>query len=385
MTLDKILNTIKRKISAPLVAGALAAGTIMPAYGNEEQPVEEPTEESTKHNVFEGNIVSSNIDSLFKYKNSKDGRVHFEIISDPWVDETNPEDVASNSYSLGLRTPSLNGKLRLSGTVDASHDSENNYSIGATEMVEVLPVDDVIIRAGAIQSTDGKVGGFAGAKFTPKHFTADFDAWHDGTNFDTHGFVAAIIPAGNGNLYLGVGGELGQQGINSVSGWYNTGGTGILTRTEFDIDDNTQSFKALIVPKGYSNGRGHFDFKNHIANRTEMRLVTTGFVHDGWASFDAHSVDGENGHVMAAVYLNNSEEAFSSTGKLFVRPIPEIFLGIGGGYDLDKVNEEHNPRLTIEAYGNVRNNPFDTYVSLDLNLRNGEPNAMAYFGFSGGF
>jgi len=381
MALDKILDKIKRNISAPLVAGALAVGTLMPAYANENNEPEatEEVAEVTKHNVFQGNIVSSNIDSLFMYNNSKGGRVHIEAIGNPW------QEVPGSNYSLGLRTPSLNGKLRLSGTVDVSHDVEDNYSLGATEMLEVLPADDVIIRAGGIQNTDGRIGGFGGAKFTPEHLTTEFEAWYDGTKFDTHGFIAAIIPAGNGNLFLGVGGELGEQGINSVSGWYNTGGTGIFTRTEFDIDDNTQSFKALIVPKGYSHGRGHFEFKSHIANRTEMRAVTTGFIHDGWAPFDAFSVDGEKGHVMVATYVNNSEEAFSGTSKLYIRPIPEIFLGVGGGYDQNKVDDEHNPRFVIEAYASVPDHPFEAYVKLDQNLRTGEPNVMAYFGFAGKF
>ena len=140
MDLEKTIKKIKRKIAAPLVTGTLALGSLMPAYANEEvdSNISEETEQVSdkpKGKIFEGNIVSSNIDSLFTYNHQNDGRVHLEVISDPWTDETNPEDVAINSYSLGLRTPSIDGRLRFSGTVDTNHDFEGNYSIGVTEMV----------------------------------------------------------------------------------------------------------------------------------------------------------------------------------------------------------------------------------------------------------
>ncbi|MBU1111507.1 MAG: hypothetical protein ABIG93_03600 [archaeon] len=375
MKLEKILNTIKRKITAPLIAGALTVGAMMPAYAAEQESVEAAQEDpkKTDESFFQGNLIGSNIDNIVTFNHDNGGRVHYEAVNSPW------QEVPQSDHSLGLRTPSIAGKVRLSGTLDASISSENY--LGATEMVEVLPADNVIIRAGGIQSTSGKMGGFAGAKFTPEHFTADFEAWYDGTKFDTHGFIAGIIPVGNGELYLSIGGELGERDINTTNGWYNVGGTGIFTGTHFDIDNNTQSLKAIIVPKGYSRGRGFNDFYSHINNRTEMRAVTTGFVQDSWAPFDAFAVDGEKGHAAVAVYANNSEEAIGGKAHLYVRPIPQIFLGVGAGYSYDKVAEEHNPNLVLEAYGAVPGTPVEGWITMDQNLRTGEPNVTGYVGF----
>ena len=147
--------------------------------------------EEPKNKIFAGTIASEkSIDTIINYTHSNGAQATAEVLN---------RSLASDSptyFSIGARTPKFFRKsLRLDAIAD--FDTKGNWAY--TAFGEVFPNQDVTLRAGAIQNSNGSLGGFLGCNNSNSLGAFDIDLWYDGKKLGTQGYFAFKIGP---NFYL---------------------------------------------------------------------------------------------------------------------------------------------------------------------------------------
>ena len=365
------------QVAAPVAAGALAGLlAIAPMVSYADTPSANPPVKPA-HSLFVGSLVTgkakgTSLDHIVDYHHNNGAQVTVESIETPLAE---PQ---THALSLGVKTPFLVDRVRLGAVVD-SDVVFNTW--GYTGLVEVVAMPNFIVRAGAMQSSKGVLGGFSGAQFVQNYLTVDFDLWGSSGQFGAQGYVAGVIPAGEKQVYVAVGGDLLKEQINLVAGLINPSGFGFFSRTQVDFLQKKQQGR-VIMGSAFTFTRANFDFRSHILNNTEMRGVTTGYVLDGWAPLDGKATDGQNGHIAASLDWSNDEKLVRGNATLYLRALPSLMFGLGAGYGYNKVTGEHNPTLSGEIYAGIPGTPLDVWAQLQRNLRTGDIDAKGYVGLT---
>jgi len=368
------------KVAAPLAAGALAGViTFMPMVSRADTPVVNPPAKPA-HSLFVGSLVTdkakgTSLDHIVDYHHDSGAQVTVESVETPFAE---PQTHALN---FGVRTPFLVDRVRFSGVLD--NDVRFDHW-GYTGIIEVVAMPDFIVRAGAMQNNKGILGGFGGVQFIHDYLTIDADLWGSDDLFGAQGYVAGVIPAGDKNIYIAVGGDLVKEQINLVAGLINPSGFGFFNRTQIDLLQQRQQGR-VIMGSAFTFTRANFDFRSHLLNNTEMRNVATGYVLDGWGPLDGKATDGQKGYFAVSVDWLNDPTLVHANAIVYLRAMPGLMFGLGAGYGYNKVTGEHNPTLSGEIYASIPRTPLDAWVQLQRNLRTGEIDGKGYVGLTTSF
>lgn len=400
---QQVMKTMRyTTLTTSALIATLMLGTL-PVRAEEPQEPETSTEttiiktqEEKDNSFFSGTVLSPGVvDSLTQYGHTSGAEASLEVIAQPWSAEPQLD------LSIGARTPwamqDSSPRARVSGAVDLS---PINQTAGYTAFVELAPTKDLTIRAGSIghsPTTDLKeyVGGFGGLRVVAPHFTLDVDGWMSTQHGGVHGFAAVSGIGPNDSdrgLYLSVGGKLRadleqtlQEGeLNIVAGWIDKGSFGLYSQTRIDLLGESQEGTIIIAPHSTFT-RGTFDFKSHIRSGTGMRGVSTGYILDGWAPFDASA--GKD-VVIALDWSHNASATSIGTRGYVTIPGADLFVGAGvsGTYHPElEGKEQFDPVLTVEMHAAIPKTPLDAWGQVNVDLQTGEITPVVYFGGAGSF
>ncbi len=378
-----IKTALKRAIKLTLMAATTTAALlacISPTFADDKD----------QNHLFAGSIWSGSqptIDNIVDYRNKNGTKLIVEGITSPWADNSNDQ------LNLALQVPlPFLQQVKIGSYLDLDLGPGEWAN---TSILEVKAMTDLVVRAGSIFDSQGTGGAFFGAKFSNPVVAVDGDMFYGGK--ETQGiqtYVSAMLPLTDsvGSLYISLGGRAGKVAgkemgkVNTLTGLINPGGLGIFNYAGFDITNNTQSGKVIVVPKGSTYKKSSFDFRmGHVFTGTGMINTVTGYTPISWPPFDAHAVDGKTNHVVLSGDWNNSEKVAGGSLELLYRANPEIFFGVGPAYSHDKVEGEHNPRLIAEIAAMIPKTPIETWAKVDANLRTGKVTPTFYAGVIGKF
>lgn len=333
----------------------MGTSVIATLLGSASTSAEEP-----KNRIFAGAIASEkSIDGLVNYTHSNGAQVAAEVLNKNLTD-------AQTYFSAGARTPKF---FRKSLRLDAIADFDTKRNWAYTAFGEVFPNQDVTLRTGAIQSSNGSLGGFLGCNNSNSLGTFDIDIWYDGKKLGTQGYFAVKIGQ---NFYLSIGGNSNEKLVTTSIGWSNPGKFGFYNEAKFDIDNEIQTGKLFIGDKFIFTTQG-FDFRNHFQSGTEMRRVTTGHVLDAWPPFDAFFSE----RFSFTFKWYHDKQSTNLDGRFFYRIMPQVFVGNGLSYIYDK---EHKPIIDLQVYSAIPRTPLEAWVDFNINLLTVKTSVTAYFG-----
>ncbi len=370
LTLDVVkeveMKTIKNTLRILSAAVALASA---PAYADS--------------SLFAGNITSRDskgsltLDTLANAKSDNGSEVIVEATN------INPnEDSRSNNFSLGIRSPKVvNNNLRLNAAIDYKDTQpatgSRSTTASHTTFAEALPSNTLTLRAGFFGTQDSRYGEFVGAKNVSDNTTLDLDVWHDGTNFNTKGFVAYTA----GGFYGSIGSDPRAQNINLVNGWMDKNNPCYVLRATVNPKTKSQIFKLTLVD-AFTPERRHLDFRSHRANGTEMRGVATGYILDSWAPFDAW-----DSNRYATVIKGTNEPNVASGSIAVYRNISHgpsgTFVGLSAKVNHDKTSATTTIRPEAEFYSGIPRTPLDAWIDISVDSKNPKDVAgIVYLGVS---
>jgi len=172
-------------------------------------------------------------------------------------------------------------------------------------------------------------------------------------------------------------GSLDEKLVGSILSLRTPGGLGIYNLYTGTFADTTSHSGKLVLADGFTYTSGDLNFRSHIYSGTEMRRVATGHILDSWAPFDAD----------ASTRFSLVTDWKVDTDLVKVAAVPfwradGMFLGLGGGYEFDRVQKRHKPSVNLQVYAKVPETPLDAWASVTTDVRTGETTPTVYVGGS---
>lgn len=312
--------------------------------------------------LFAGTVATEQtqtLDTLLEYKAPKGLHLLTEGVVSPQI----------QTISFGIQSPIVQtpvGNLQANAATDLSL---NNW--GYTAYLQDQK-DDGKVRAGVLQDPD-TLGAFVGGSYVHRFFSVDADIWNEGKELNVQGYTA-ITP---GKWFLSLGGNPRQERLTTSVAYLNPHSFGLYADTVVDLAAQEQLGKVFLADKSTIK-RPTADFLTHIVNRTEMRAVTTGFILDSWAPFDAYRTE----HIGAALHWDNTRESFNLKTMGYARPAKDLFFGLGLRDIYTKATQAQSVGLDLEVYTKVPKTPLETWANTDIDLQTGQANLQLYVGGS---
>ncbi|MDP3728400.1 MAG: hypothetical protein Q8R18_03005 [bacterium] len=310
--------------------------------------------------LFAGTVAieqTQTLETLIEYKEPKGLHLLSETIL---ASET-------QNFNFGAQSPLLETALGdLQANVAGDFTPETwGYTAYAQDNIK-----EGKVRIGLIQDQD-TLGAFVGASQYAKFFSFDADIWYDGTNINGRGYTALVLDP----VYFSVGGDPRKQTINGSLALVRPHAFGMYGDLALDLENETQSGKVFLADKSTIT-RGTADFFAHMLNGTEMRAVTSGYILDSWAPFDANRTERFGG----AVRWSNTSEVLSVKAMSYACPTKAVFVGLGVRDVYTRSGEDHNLGIDLEVYTAIPKTPLETWASTDIDVETRQANLQLYLG-----